>query len=364
VLAAVRKAKYRQRSLSWSVLAARITKPGVGFEINDVDVPAIGPDDALVEIKAAGVCGTDLHYSRGEFLPPLPRTFGHEGAGVVKEVGSNVTDVKVGDRVTMHYVISCGVCKHCMRGNDNRCRRRVSIGHDVDGVFAEYVKIPARNAVPMAPNIPFDWGAVTGCAVSTAYHAVTISGLRHGDTAVVFGAGGVGLHAAMWARFFGAGKVISVDLVDSKLAAARRYGADVTLNPSREDVLEVVKRETDGWGADAVIECSGSHAAMEQAIKSAKGKNPYETGTIVSVGLQTKPFEANFMGLREGRLMVSGDHNRGEVVEILRLEETGRVDLSTSITKHISLGEINDAVNMLATRQENVERTIIDKMVR
>jgi threonine dehydrogenase-like Zn-dependent dehydrogenase len=168
----------------------------------------------------------------------------------------------------------------------------------------------------------------------------------------------------MWARFFGAGKVVSVDLVDSKLETARRYGADVTVNPSREDVLEVVKRETEGWGADVAIECSGSHIALEQAIKSAKGKNAYESGTIVCVGLQTKPFEANFMGLREGRLMVSGDHNRGELVEILKLEETGRVDLAKSISKHVSLGQINQAVDMLATRQENVERTVIDQMSR
>jgi len=346
------------------MLAARITKPGVGFEITEVEVPRIGPNDVLVAIKAAGVCGTDLHYSRGEFLPPLPRTFGHEGAGVVQEVGSEVTDVKIGDRVAIHYVISCGVCKHCMMGNDNRCRRRISIGHDVDGFFAEYVRVPSRNAVRIPSNVSFEWAAVTGCAVSTAYHAVTISGLRRSDNAIVFGAGGVGLHAAMWARFFGAGKVISVDLVDSKLETARAYGADVTVNPSKEDVLEVVKRETDGWGVDVAIECSGSHAAMEQAIKAAKGKNAYETGSIVSVGLQLKPFEANFMGLREGRLMVSGDHNREELVEILRLEETGRVNLSKSITKHIPLGQINEAVNLLATHQEGVERTVIDSMVR
>ena len=346
------------------MLAARITKPGVGFDITEVDVPKVGANDVLVEVRAAGVCGTDLHYSRGEFLPPLPRTFGHEGAGVVKEVGSGVTGVKAGDRVAIHYVISCGVCKHCMRGNDNRCRSRISIGHDVDGFFAEYVKVPARNVIPVAANVPFEWAALTGCAVSTAYHAVTISGLRRGDTAIVFGAGGVGLHATMWARFFGAGKVISVDLVDSKLEAAMNYGADVTVNPSKQDVLEVVKRETDGWGVDAAIECSGSHAAMEQAIKAAKGKNAYETGTIVSVGLQTQPFEANFMGLREGRLMVSGDHNRGELVEILGLEAAGRVELSRSVTKHISLGQVNDAVNMLATHQEGVERTVIDRMVR
>ncbi len=346
------------------MLAARIKQPGIGFEIDDVEVPKAADDEVLVEIKAAGVCGTDLHYSRGEFLPPLPRTFGHEGAGIVKEVGTNVTDPKVGDNVVVHYVISCGSCKHCMRGNDNRCRGRISIGHDVDGCFAEYVKVPARNAVLMAPGIPFEWGAVTGCAVSTAYHAITISSLRRADTAVIFGAGGVGVHAAMWARFFGAGKVVSVDLVDSKLETARKYGADVTVNPSRDDVLEVVKRETDGWGADVAIECSGSHSAMEQAIKVVKGRNAYETGTIVSVGLQSRPFEANFMGLREGRLMVSGDHNRGELVEILRLEETGRVDLTKSITSHISLGQINEGVNMLAIRQENVERTIIDRMSR
>ncbi|HDD40411.1 MAG TPA: zinc-binding dehydrogenase [Nitrososphaeria archaeon] len=343
------------------MLAARMKTPGKPFVVEDIDVPKIGPNEVLVEIKAAGICGTDVHYRKGEFLPSrLPLTLGHEGAGVVKEVGENVTNVKVGDRVVVHYVISCGHCKYCMRGYDNRCLNRLSIGHDVDGVFAEYIKIPAANAVKMGDNVPFEWGAITACAVSTAYHAVNVSRLEKGDTVAVFGVGGVGIHAVLWAKFFGAGKVIAIDLVDEKLEAAREYGADVLINPGKEDALKAIQRETDNLGVDVAIECSGSSKAMELAIKAIKGKNMFSSGTLVSVGLQTKPFQCEYWGFREGWLTVSGDHTRYELYQILKLLENGKVNLSKSITHKISLHEINEGIELVESGKEYVQRIVID----
>jgi len=343
------------------MLAARIKEVGKPFFVEEVDVPAIGPDDVLVEVKAASICGTDVHYWKGEFKPgKLPVILGHEGAGVVREVGENVTHLREGDHVVIHYIISCGNCKQCLQGYDNRCRYRRSVGHDVDGTFAEYIKIPARSALKMADKVPFEWGAIAGCAVSTAYHAVNVSGLKKGDVVIVFGVGGVGLHAVLWAKFFGAGKVIAVDPVDSKLEAAKKYGADIVINPLREDVLEVVKRETDNWGADIAIECSGSSKAIEQAIKSIKGRNLFESGKVIVVGLQLKPFQIEYWGLREGWITVSGDHTRFELHQILKLIEEDRVDLSESITHRISLKEINEGIKLVESREEHVERIVID----
>jgi propanol-preferring alcohol dehydrogenase len=347
------------------MLAARFKGSGKPFAVEDVEVPDVGYGEVMVELKAAGICGTDVHYRRGEFEPTrIPLILGHEGAGVVRKVGDNVTNVKEGDNVIVHYVVSCGQCKPCLQGYDNRCHYRKSIGHDLDGTFAQYIRIPANNATKVASHVPFEWGAVTGCAVSTAYHAVTVSGMKKGDTVIIFGAGGVGLHAVMWARFFGAGKVMAVDLIDSKLETAEKYGADVLLNPSSKDVLKVVERETDGWGADVAIECSGSSKAMEQAIKAIKGKNMFESGKVVSVGLQTKPFQADFWGLREGCIGVSGDHTRFDLLQIVKLIESGRVDLSGSVTHRFSLEDVNEGVEVVESGKGHVERVVINKFVR
>lgn len=343
------------------MLAARFVEAGKPFAVEKIDIPVIKPDEVLVEVKTSGICGTDVHYHSGEFSPYIiPLTLGHEGAGVVKEVGSDVTHIQVGDHAVIHYIISCGNCKPCLQGYDNRCRHRQSIGSHVDGTFAEYIKVPARSALKMADAVPFEWGAIAACAVSTPYHSMKISGLKAGDRALVFGVGGVGLHAVMWAKFFGAGKVMAVDLIDSKLEEAQRYGADVVVNAARENVLEAVEQATDGWGVDVAIECSGSPTAMEQAIKAIKGRNRYATGTAVSVGLQTTPLQAEYWGLREGRLMVSGDHTRFELQQIIQLMEARKIDLSQSITHRIPLRDVNKGVELVESGREHVERVVID----
>lgn len=341
--------------------AARFKEAGKPFSVEQVEVPSIGSNDVLVEIRAAGVCGTDVHYHSGEFAPYyIPLTLGHEGAGVVAAIGENVTHLQVGDSVIVHYIVSCGHCEPCLQGFDNRCRNRRSIGSHIDGTFAEYIKVPARSALKMNSTIPYDWGAIAACAVSTAYHAVDISGLQRGGTAVVFGVGGVGLHAVLWAKFFGGRRVIAVDPIDSKLTVAQEYGADVVLNPTRDNIPAEVKEITDSWGADVAIECSGSPAAMKQAIDAIKGNNRYESGSIVSVGLQITPIQVEYWGLREGRLLVSGDHTRYDLYRIIKLLETKKITLDKSITHHIPIHAINDGVKLIENGHEHVERVVVD----
>jgi len=343
------------------MLAARFKARGQPLSVEHIEVPKLGVDDVLVEIKAAGLCGTDVHYRRGEFEPErIPLVLGHEGAGVVKEVGSNVTHVKPGDRVVVHYVISCGHCKPCLRGHDNWCRNRLTIGHSVDGTFAEYVKTPARSAIKMPEGVPIEYGAITACAVSTAFHALNVSGIEKGDDVVVFGLGAVGLHAVMWAKFYGAGRIIAVDPINSKLETSEKYGADILVDPLKTDAAELIRNATEGWGADVVIECSGSQKAMEQAVKAIRGKNQFHTGTLVSVGLQTQPWQVEYWGFREGWLTVAGDHTRSEIDQILKLIALGRIDLSRSITHRISLREIDQGIELLESNREHVEKVVID----
>jgi len=343
------------------VLAARFKVAGEPFSVEDIEVPRPDVNGVLVRIKFAGICGTDVHYRRGEFKPDkIPLVLGHEAAGVVEEVGSEVNHVKPGDRVVVHYPISCGHCKPCLRGNDQSCRSRLSWGHSVDGGFAEYSVVPSRSAIKMPDRVSIEWGAISACAVSTAFHALNVSGIEMGDDVVVFGLGGVGLHAVLWAKFYGAGKIIAVDPIESKLETAKKYGADILANPSKTDVVRLVEKETGGWGADVAVECSGSSKAMEQAIRTIKGKNQFDSGTLVSVGLQLKPFQGEYWGFREGWLTVSGDHTRFELYQILKLLEAERVDLSGSITHRIPLREINEGVELVESNKEHVERVVID----
>jgi len=331
------------------------------LRIDDVDRPAPEADEVLVNLRAASLCGSDVNYLTGKTDPASsPITLGHEGAGVVDSVGDGVDHVTAGDRVVIHYVESCGTCRPCSRGNDNRCRNRQSVGHHVDGTFAEYIAVPERAVVTLPAGVSFAEGSVAGCAVSTAYHALQRADIDPGDTVVVFGAGGVGLHAVLWAESLGAGTTIAVDLADPQLDAAETYGADVTLNPERDDVLERVAAATDGWGADAAIECSGSSVAMAQAVDAINGDNGYESGTVVSVGIQTEDISVGFGDVREGQLRVSGDHRRSELMEVLTLLETGSVDISPTLTHEVALENLQEGVDLVREGEETVGRVVVD----
>lgn len=328
--------------------------------VKDVARPVVGPDEVLVEIRAASLCGSDLEVLTGEASSRFeyPLVVGHEGAGDVVEAGDSVTRRSVGDRVAIHYPTTCDRCRHCLVGRDNRCRNRESIGTHRDGTFAEYVAVPARNALELG-DVPYEWGSIASCAVSTAYHAVTVGDVSLGDTVVVLGAGGVGLHAVMWADSLGASTIVAVDVDDRKFALAREFGADRTVDPSRDDLSAVLAAETGGRGADVAIECSGSPAALEDAIAAVNDGNRYASGSVVSVGLQTEPMSVDYWDLREGSLTVSGDHTRGELHGILRLLRRGDVDLSNSVTHRVELESVFDAIDLLEAGDEPTCRIVL-----
>ena len=327
--------------------AARLQQGRNHLSVEEIDKPSVGSRDVLVNVRAASICGSDVHHLSGE-LPiedeRRPLTLGHEGAGIVVETGDTVTSFEEGDRVTINYVISCGNCDPCLRGYDNRCRSRKSIGSDLDGTFAEYIVLPARSAIKLPEAISYELGSIASCAISTAFHAVERAELEKGDTVVVFGVGGVGLHAVLLASLSLSQTVIAVDPLDAKLDVAEEYGADVTINPDEENATEVIRRLTDGYGADVTLECSGSPLALEQAIEAINGTNRFASGTAVSVGYQPSEIKATYWGLREGQLLVAGDHTRSELRRLMKLLESKRLNLTDSISSTTELGDINDSI--------------------
>ena len=340
--------------------AFRFYEPGVPWKLEEVPIPPIGDSDVLVKIKASGICGSDLHYRHGRMKPwKIPITPGHEISGIVEEIGSRVKNVNVGDRVCVHYIISCGDCVHCSQGNDNRCRNRRSIGYHVDGGFAEYISIPARNAFKLPDEIPFDQGAIIGCAVSTAFHALRVGEFQPGDTVAVFGLGGVGMHAVAWARALGASMIIGVDIMDFKIRLAKEFGADYTINAAEEDPVKEIRYLTDDLGVDVSLEVAGTEKTMEYAILSACESN-YASGRVVSVAAQFKPIKIEGMRtLREGALRKSGDHTRDDLRRVIKLVKAKRIDLSKSITHRLRFDELNRGLEILDEKKENVLRIVL-----
>lgn len=343
--------------------AARLKEGKDYLDVEEVDVPEPRANEIVVEVEAASICGSDIHHLAGELpIDPerRPVTLGHEGAGTVTKAGDGVTHFGRGDRVIVNYVISCGHCEPCLRGWDNRCRHRRSVGSDVDGTFAEYVVVPARSALRMPESIPFTWGSIAGCAVSTAYHAVNRSDLGTSDVVVVFGTGGVGLHVVLFASSLLPERVIAVDPVESRRTLARKYGADAVIDPVEEDTVERVREETGRWAADVAFECSGTAEAMQATVEAIDGDNKFESGTAVSVGAQVESIDVEYWGIREGQVMVSGDHTRAELQEVIDLVEAQKLDLSGSVGARIDLAAINEAIARAENDESLAGKLIVD----
>jgi len=340
--------------------AFRFYEPNMPWKLDEVPTPPVGPSDVLVKIRASGICGTDLHYKHGSGSPgKMPIILGHEIAGIIEERGNEVKNASVGDAVCVHYIISCGDCVHCSQGNDNRCRNRRSIGHHLDGGFAEYISIPERNAFRLPDDVSFDQGAIIGCAVSTGFHALRVGEFQPGDSVAVFGLGGVGMHAVLLARALGASKVIGVDVLDFKLRLASELGADFTVNAAEADPVEEIKSLTDGLGVDVSLEVAGTAKTMKQAILSVC-ESGYASGRAVSVAMMFEPITvAGLRTLREGALRKSGDHTRDELRRVINLVRAKRIDLSKSVTHRLPFEELNHGLDLLDEKKEDVLRVVV-----
>lgn len=237
----------------------------------EVEIPKAEKGGVLVKVKATGICHTDLNFLEGISRPEhfggkYPITLGHEISGEVEEVGENVTSLKEGDYVYINYTIFCGKCNYCLTGRDNLCSNKIMPGFSTDGGFADYIYMPSSlSVVKMGRNVPPEEAAVLGCSGITAFHSVKKAKLGPGDVMAVFGCGGVGLMAIQTGKLFGA-KIIAIDIRDKALDTAKRNGADIVINPKTVDAVKEVFNETEGRGADAVLEFVTSDQSYETAL--------------------------------------------------------------------------------------------------
>lgn len=339
--------------------AVRLVKIDQPLELQDIPVPEPGHQDILVKVKAAGICHSDAHYRAG--LSPtsdLPLTLGHEVAGIVERVGTDVSTVQPGDRVALHYLVTCGSCYYCAAGNEQFCRQGKMLGHHRDGGYAEYIVVPAHNAVLLPESVPFDQGATMMCASATAFHALTKARIKPGDTVAIFGVGGLGQSAVQLAKGFGAIKVYAIDINPDKLELASAYGA-VPIHAKEENVVSRLKTETGGRGVDAAIELIGHSQTQKQALQSAA-----PMGRVVLVGLSRERLSIDVYNEILGgevELIGSNDHHLTELYTLMEFVENRRLDLSKVVSKTIPLdaGAINAALDDLEKFGSGVRTVII-----
>lgn len=307
-------------------------------------VPDLDPSshEILVRIEAAGICHSDAHYRAGRKGIELPLTPGHEIAGVVERVGEGVSDVAAGDRVAVHYLLSCGGCEGCARG-EQFCAAGKMIGKEVAGGYAEKIVIPSRNAIAIPDNVSFEQAAVMMCSTATAYHALRLSSLRPGESVAILGFGGLGISALQLARAMGATRIAAIDIVPEKLDLARRLGA-------------VVDAEVKDF--DVVLDFAGHPETTSRALRTLA---PGGRLMIVAINLTRLDFDpfADVLA-RERRIIGCSDHTRDELVELMALASAGKIDLSQAITRSVPLdaASINEVFDDLERGTSHVRSVI------
>ncbi len=339
--------------------AVRFVGVNQPLQMQELPIPKIGERDILVRVKAAGICHSDAHYRAGiSPVNPIPLTLGHEVAGVVENIGAQVTSVKIGERVCLHYNISCGDCHHCTTGNDQFCEKVLMLGHYTDGGYAEFISVPARNAIHLPNEIPFEQGATLMCASATAFHALRKGKVKAGESVAIFGAGGLGQSAVQLAKAFGAIEVYAVDINEDKLNLAAKHGA-IPINGREANAVDEIKRLTNGKGVDVAIEMIGLPQTMKQALQCAG-----VMARVVIVGLSNKPLEIdtyNELLGNEIELIGSNDHLLQELPLLVELARRKVLDTSKVVTRTVSLDadEINATLDALEKFSGDVRTVIV-----
>jgi alcohol dehydrogenase len=336
--------------------------------LEQVPEPVIqDPEDTIVRVTTASICGSDLHIVHG-LLPKMEpgRIIGHEYTGVVHEVGSAVTRFKPGDRVVGPAAVWCGRCPACRRGLVSACERGATFGHgpllgDLPGAQADYVRVPFSDVTLQPISVPDEQAIFAGDILPTAYTAVVGltpggRGVRPGDNVVVFGLGPVGLCAVASARLFDPARIIAVGNRAERLAMARDLGADVTVDAAAtEDVRKIVRQLTDGWGADYAVEAVGKQESLNNAVAVAA-----PGGVVSVVGAFQQPVSINAPRMTAKNLTVAmGMGDLGRVKQLVGLIEEGKFDLTPIITHRMPLDEATRAYEIFDKRLEGAIKILL-----
>jgi alcohol dehydrogenase len=321
----------------------------------EVPRPAISADtDAIVRVDAVTICGTDLHILKGD-VPAVTdgRILGHEAVGTVEEIGAGVKNVKVGDHVLVSCITACGSCRFCREGRYGQCLGGGGwiLGHLIDGTQAEYVRVPFADTstYPVPDGVSDEEVLMLADIAPTGYEVGVLNGaVRPGDVVVVVGAGPIGLSAIMGARLFSPAHIVAVDLADSRLEAAKRFGADTIVNAGREDVLAVVRDLTEGLGADVAIEAVGVPATFEQCATLVR-----PCGRVANVGVHGEPATLHLEDLWiKDVTITTGLVDTFSTPTLLKLVRSRQVDVSRFVTHRFPMAEFIQAYDVFSRAGE------------
>ena len=335
------------------------TKPYT-LEYTDVPDPQIGGDDVLVRVKACGICGSDVQGHTGKTgrrLPPL--IMGHEAAGTVETVGANVTDFVAGDRICFDSTVYCNQCPACKQGLFNRCVTRQVLGVSVPefkrhGAFAEFVAVPHWICARLPDNMSFVQASLLEPA-SIGTHAANRPAISETDTAVVIGAGTIGLFILQAAKLRGARTTIACDISDFRLDLAKQVGVDGCVNPRQVDVKQEILRRTDGRGADVTFEAVGFAETFRQAISLTR-----TGGTVVAVGNLQKETEFNLQELVSRELTFTGSYaSAGEFRQCIDLIATGQINVGPLVSDVLPLKDGAAGFERLLKAEENLLKIVL-----
>lgn len=316
------------------------------MELIDVDIPSIGENDVLVEVKSCGICQTDLKIFNGEIPPPivvLPHVPGHEIAGVVKAVGKNVAGITIGASGIVYIYIACHACEWCMSGRENLCPSLKRVGFELPGGYAQYVRVPAYAFCPFDQKLSFEEMAILPDAIATVYRAVTVLGdVRPGQSVLIVGAGGLGIHAVQIGKLCGA-KVLVVDKKKKALQVAEEFGADAMIDAEKAP-LERIRAETNGKGVDAVIEIVGAKETLAWSLPSLK-----KGGTLVIVGYHPgHPFPLDTMAMHYNEWEIKGARlsTKAELLQVIQLVEQKKI--KPVVSRRFPFEKANEALKALS----------------
>jgi len=339
---------------------ALLLKEYMNLELVQMATPEIGPHDVLVRVRACGICGSDVHGldgKTGRRIPPL--VMGHEAAGEVVEAGGEVHDLRPGDRVTFDSTVYCGQCFHCTRGEVNLCDNREVLGvspgpYRRHGAFAEYVSVPRRIMYRLPDNLSYEQAALIE-AVSVAVHAVGITPVRLGDSAVVVGSGMIGLLAVQAVRLAGCTRVIAVDTDDSRLVLAHQMGATATVNPKSGDAAARIREMTEGRGADVALECVGATDPIRTAIAGVR-----KGGAVTLVGNVAPDIDLPLQSVVTRQIRLQGScASNGEYPACIALLSVGAIQVGPLISAVAPLEEGPSWFDRLYRHEPNLMKVIL-----
>jgi alcohol dehydrogenase len=315
----------------------------------DVPEPSVEVDtDAIVRVDAVTICGSDLHILKGDLAEVTSgRTLGHEAVGTVTEVGTGVKNTKVGDRVLVSCITACGTCRFCREARYGQCVGGGGwiLGHTIDGTQAEYVRVPFADTstYPAPAGVPDEELLMLADILPTAYEVGVLNGrVRPGDVVAVVGAGPIGLSAIMGSRLFSPSHVVAIDKADTRLEAAKQFGADVTVNNDREDPRRVIQELTGGLGADVVIEAVGLPATFELATALVR-----PCGRVANIGVHGEPATLHLEELWfKDVTITTGLVDTSSTPTLLRLTTGHSIDVGRFVTHHFGLDQFMEAYDV------------------